>query len=144
MARFLIDEDLPKAVAQALSAAGHDARGVRDGGLQGSPDAEIHAFATGNGLVLVTADLGLADPFRYPPEHGTVLVRRCAYQTRRRHPRSVEELRRRSPSSTAMSSPLPSSLSNPIASASVESACSVNWPARDVVRRRKPYPPPPF
>jgi predicted nuclease of predicted toxin-antitoxin system len=75
MARFLIDEDLPKAVAQALSAAGHDARGVRDGGLQGSPDAEIHAFATGNGLVLVTADLGLADPFRYPPEHGTVLVR---------------------------------------------------------------------
>ena len=53
-------------------AAGHDARGVRDVGLQGSPDLDVHAFAITNGLVLVTADLGLADPFRYPPEYGTV------------------------------------------------------------------------
>lgn len=60
---------------QAPNAAGHDARGVRDVGLQGSPDLDVHAFAITNGLVLVTADLGLADPFRYPPEYGTVLVR---------------------------------------------------------------------
>jgi uncharacterized alpha-E superfamily protein len=33
MTRFLIDEDLPKAVVQALTAAGHDARSVRDVGL---------------------------------------------------------------------------------------------------------------
>jgi predicted nuclease of predicted toxin-antitoxin system len=75
MARFLIDEDLPNSVARALNTAGHDARGVRDVGLQGSFDPGVHTFATDNGLVLVTADLGLADPFRYPPKHGTVLVR---------------------------------------------------------------------
>ena len=75
MTRFLIDEDLPKAVARALNAAGHDARGVRDVGLQGSQDLDVHTFALNNGLVLVTADLGLADPFRYTPRFGTVLVR---------------------------------------------------------------------
>jgi len=48
---------------------------VREAGLQGSPDPIVHAFAVANGLVLVTADLGLANPFRYPPMYGTVLVR---------------------------------------------------------------------
>ena len=75
MARFLIYEDLPQAVSRELRAAGHDARGVRDIGLQGTPDPGVYAHARDNGLVLVTADLGLADPFRYPPTHGTVLVR---------------------------------------------------------------------
>jgi predicted nuclease of predicted toxin-antitoxin system len=75
MARFLVDEDLPRAVARALAAAGHDARDVRGVDLQGSPDSGVYAFAVANGFVLVTADLGLADPFRYPPTQGTVLVR---------------------------------------------------------------------
>lgn len=75
MARFLIDEDLPQAVSRELRAAGHDAKGVRDIGLQGTPDPGVYAHAHDNGLVLVTADVGLADPFRYPPTFGTVLVR---------------------------------------------------------------------
>lgn len=75
MARFLIDEDLPRSTARELVGAGHDAIDVRDAGLRGAADARIHAHALVERRALVTADLGLANPYRYEPQSGTVLVR---------------------------------------------------------------------
>ena len=39
MARFLVDEDLPKSLARELVVVGHDAVDVRDVGSRGTPDA---------------------------------------------------------------------------------------------------------
>ena len=57
MARFLVDEDLPRALAPALREAGLDARDVREEGLRGQPDANIFSFAVERGFVIVTADV---------------------------------------------------------------------------------------
>ncbi|WP_334111040.1 DUF5615 family PIN-like protein [Thermodesulfitimonas autotrophica] len=38
--RFLVDEDLPRSTAKALSAAGDEALDVRDVGLRGAKDRE--------------------------------------------------------------------------------------------------------
>jgi predicted nuclease of predicted toxin-antitoxin system len=77
MSRFLVDEDLPRALAQALRAAGLEATDVRDEGLRGQPDARIFAFAQSHGDVVVTADVEFGNELVYPPEthHGVVLAR---------------------------------------------------------------------
>lgn len=75
MARFLVDEDLPRSVARELVAVGHDAVDLRDLGLRGSSDADVHARALETERALVTADVELANPFRYEPRTGTVLAR---------------------------------------------------------------------
>ena len=77
MARFLVDEDLPRALAQALRAAGLEATDVRDEGFRGQPDARIFAFAQSHGYVVVTADVEFGNELVYPPEthHGVVLAR---------------------------------------------------------------------
>jgi len=41
MARFLIDEALPRSIARELRAAGHEADDVRDIGLRGQRDERI-------------------------------------------------------------------------------------------------------
>ncbi|MBC7348173.1 MAG: DUF5615 family PIN-like protein [Clostridia bacterium] len=39
--RFLVDEDLPRSTARALSAAGYSVLDVRDVGLRGAKDTEV-------------------------------------------------------------------------------------------------------
>jgi predicted nuclease of predicted toxin-antitoxin system len=75
VARFLVDEDLPMAVVRALRAGGHDALHVCESNIRGHPDEAVHALALDQARTVVTADLGLANPFRYPNPVGTVLVR---------------------------------------------------------------------
>jgi predicted nuclease of predicted toxin-antitoxin system len=75
MARFLVDEDLPMAVVRALRARGHDALHVCESNVRGYPDDAVHALALEQARTVVTADLGLANPFRYRNPLGTVLVR---------------------------------------------------------------------
>jgi predicted nuclease of predicted toxin-antitoxin system len=74
---FLADESLPRAVARALRAAGHDAVDARDVGLRGRPDEEVHARAVAEGRVLLSADLDFANVLRFPPasHHGVVVLR---------------------------------------------------------------------
>jgi len=58
VASFLVDEDLPRWLAEALLKAGHKAVDVRDVGLRGKPDEELGSLS------------------KHPPlPEGTLLVR---------------------------------------------------------------------
>jgi predicted nuclease of predicted toxin-antitoxin system len=54
--RFLIDAQLPPALARWLSSAGHDAEHVADIGLAGARDGEIWTYALSAGAVIVSKD----------------------------------------------------------------------------------------
>lgn len=54
--KFLIDNALSPVVAERLNAAGHDAKHVRDYGLQASTDSEIFDRSKLEERVLVSAD----------------------------------------------------------------------------------------
>jgi predicted nuclease of predicted toxin-antitoxin system len=55
--RFLIDEQLPPALAELLRGLGHSAEHVRDIGLGGATDAEIRRQAARRKAVLITKDV---------------------------------------------------------------------------------------
>ena len=77
MARFLVDEDLPRSLARDLRAAGFDARDVRDVGLRGRPDRDVIDLAVSEGRALLTGDLGFGNVLAFPPAtHRGVLVAR--------------------------------------------------------------------
>jgi predicted nuclease of predicted toxin-antitoxin system len=54
--RFLIDAQLPPALARWLAARGHDAEHVADRGLAGASDAAIWSCADAIGAAIVTKD----------------------------------------------------------------------------------------
>lgn len=77
MARFFVDEDLPRTVARALSAAGHGALHVIDAGLRGASDDDVMAYARQERRVLVSADVGFGNILRFPVgSHPGVIVSR--------------------------------------------------------------------
>jgi predicted nuclease of predicted toxin-antitoxin system len=73
--RFLVDENLPAAVAEALRAEGHDAVAIVDSPDRGADDDAVWALATRERRILVTSDLGFPHPLgtSWPP--GVVLIR---------------------------------------------------------------------
>ena len=54
--RFLVDAQLPPALARWLVAAGHEAEHVGDVGLGDAQDQAIWAYAAGVGAVIVSKD----------------------------------------------------------------------------------------
>lgn len=54
--RFLVDAQLPPALAQWLKARGHDAQHVRELGLEAKPDRLVLAQTVKTGAVIVTKD----------------------------------------------------------------------------------------
>src|ERR1700749_1573356 len=54
--KFLIDAQLPPALAKWLIRAGHDAVALREIGLRDAQDHEICEFALANGYIIVTKD----------------------------------------------------------------------------------------
>lgn len=66
MARFLIDEALPRSIARELRAAGHEADDVRDIGLRGERDERIFQEAVSREAILITPDLGFTNTLRFP------------------------------------------------------------------------------
>ena len=54
--RFLVDAQLPPALARQIESFGHDADHVADLGLDRAPDSEIRASAAESGAVIITKD----------------------------------------------------------------------------------------
>ena len=74
---FLVDEDMPRSTARALSAAGYQAVDVRDVGLKSHPDDDVYAYAQAHRQTIVTADLGFANILQFPPgTHEGIIVAR--------------------------------------------------------------------
>jgi len=65
--RFLIDENLPRAVGNLLCQYGHEAIDIRDIGLRGANDADIAIYAQKQRLCLLSGDIGFGDIRNYPP-----------------------------------------------------------------------------
>lgn len=74
---FVIDEDVARSTARVLAAQGFVVKDIRDFGLRGASDEAIYRFVLDNRAVLVTADLGFANPLRFPLGHrfGVVILR---------------------------------------------------------------------
>src|SRR5882757_10375842 len=77
MARFIVDEDLPRPLARLLRTEGLDAQDVRDIGLRGQTDSEVLRYAVAQHRVLLTADRGFANLLTVPlgSHHGILVVR---------------------------------------------------------------------
>jgi predicted nuclease of predicted toxin-antitoxin system len=75
--KFLIDADLPRSTARALTAEGHEARHVGDVGLSSASDRDIFDHAQVTQAVLVTRDLDFTDPLKFPEKqhHGLIIIR---------------------------------------------------------------------
>lgn len=59
--RFLIDAQLPPALARLLNDQGHVGEHVNDVGLGGSPDRDLWRYALEHGAVIVTKDEDFAN-----------------------------------------------------------------------------------
>lgn len=65
--RFLVDEQLPPALAVQLRNDGHDAVHVLEIGLEGAPDKQVKLEALNRQAVLVTKDADFAVLLLGPP-----------------------------------------------------------------------------
>lgn len=75
--RIKIDEDLPRALAAELRAAGHDARTVPEQDMSGWKDQELWSVVQAEERFFITGDKGFADIRANPPgEHAGVLLLR--------------------------------------------------------------------
>ena len=77
MWKFLVDEDMPRSTARALSQTGYTAEDVRDVGLRGHGDQEVFDYAQAHSATLITADKGFSNILRFPigTHMGIIVVR---------------------------------------------------------------------
>lgn len=59
--KFIVDAQLPPALASALRDAGYDVQAVREIGLRDAEDSEIWAYALENHAGIITKDQDFAD-----------------------------------------------------------------------------------
>ncbi len=67
MRHFLVDASLPRATAEVIRAAGHQATDVRDIGLGDAADDLIAAHAVEHGQCIITRDGDFGNVVDYPP-----------------------------------------------------------------------------
>lgn len=88
--RFLVDENLPKEVAEALESTGADVIYVAASALAGRSDEYLNALAIAEERILVTRDLDF--PLRdEPPPTGLLLLRLPSSFGRREIGRFIEQ-----------------------------------------------------
>lgn len=75
--KIKLDENLPEALLEELSAQGHDVDTVAMERLNGRPDPEVWAGAQESGRFLITQDLDFSDIRKFAPgtHAGLLLVR---------------------------------------------------------------------
>lgn len=75
--RFIVDEDLPEAVAVELNKMGYWAKHVRQINLRGASDQKVFQYAQSQGATLITADKGFGDIRRFPggTHYGIIVMR---------------------------------------------------------------------
>jgi predicted nuclease of predicted toxin-antitoxin system len=75
--RFIVDEDLPEAVAVMLAGMGYWAKHVRRISLRGASDQTVFQHAQNQKATLITADKGFGDIRRFPVgnHYGIIVVR---------------------------------------------------------------------
>jgi predicted nuclease of predicted toxin-antitoxin system len=81
--KFLIDAQLPPALAAWLQQAGHEAAHVRDVGLREAGDDTIWAYALQAGVVIVTKDEDFAARAALAIDSERPMSFGCALATRR-------------------------------------------------------------
>jgi len=81
--RFKVDEDLPRQIADLLTAHGHNATTVVGQGWQGMSDEILWPRVQNECRWLMTADKGFADLRLYPPgSHAGVILLRSQEESR--------------------------------------------------------------
>jgi predicted nuclease of predicted toxin-antitoxin system len=73
--RFLVDAQLPPALARLIESRGHEAEHVADLGLEKAPDSRIRAKAAESGAVIITKDEDFAVHILLPDGPSVVWVR---------------------------------------------------------------------
>lgn len=82
MKAFLVDEDLPRSLGRALSAAGMPSIHVIDAGLRGRSDSDVLADANRNRRTLLTADLDFSNLLQFPlGSHAGIVIARFPNET---------------------------------------------------------------
>jgi predicted nuclease of predicted toxin-antitoxin system len=72
--RFLLDNDVPDAVARVLMEAGHDVLLLRDVMPKRSPDPVVLEYAAANGLLLITCNRDDFIPLMQARTHSGLIV----------------------------------------------------------------------
>jgi predicted nuclease of predicted toxin-antitoxin system len=81
--RFLVDAQLPPALARVLTERGHVAEHVADVGLLSADDSAIWRYATDNDAVLITKDQDFSDQALLVGSAPVVIWVRTGNMTRR-------------------------------------------------------------
>ncbi|TET41121.1 MAG: hypothetical protein E3J66_05830 [Dehalococcoidia bacterium] len=66
MAKFTIDEDMPRSTGIMLKEHRYEVKDIRDHGLRGAEDEEVYKFAQKEEAVLLTEDKGFGNILRFP------------------------------------------------------------------------------
>ena len=71
--KFLVDHQLPPALAEFLGGLGHESRHVREIGLKSDDDLTIWKFAVANDFALISKDQDFFDLASRPNEKGRLI-----------------------------------------------------------------------
>lgn len=72
--RILVDENIPRMTADALSALGNDVKDIRGTPAQGLLDSGLWQLATAEARIPITTDKGFSE-YRTVPHYGILIVR---------------------------------------------------------------------